>query len=74
VTPEGDPYVVLASPAGEILRETVPVDVKFDAKVEWVDDTHLQLATGGRTFRFVVDRMALREVPTSENSAGSPNN
>jgi hypothetical protein len=73
VTPEGDPYVVLASPTGAVLRDTVPVDVEFDAKVEWTDDTHLQLATGGRTFLFVVDRTELREITTSENSAGSPN-
>jgi hypothetical protein len=72
MTPTGDAYVVLASPKGVILRETVPVDVEFDAKVEWADDTHLQLATGGRIFKFVVDRMELRELTTSENFAGSP--
>lgn len=66
VTPEGDPYVVLASPTGVILRETVPVDVQFDAKVEWADDTHLQLFTGGRSFQFVVDSMELREITVPE--------
>lgn len=70
VTPEGDPYVVLASPTGVVLRETVPVDIEFDAKGEWADDTHLKLATGGRTFTFVVDHMELRETTTSETSAG----
>jgi hypothetical protein len=66
VTPEGDPYVVLASPAGVILRETVPVDVQFDAKVEWADDTHLHLLTSGRSFEFVVDGMELNEIKASE--------
>lgn len=74
VTPEGDPYVVLASPTGVVLRETVPVDVEFDAKVEWADDTHLKLTTGGRTFKFIVENMELREISTSESSSGSPNN
>jgi hypothetical protein len=68
VTPEGDPYVVLVGPTGVVLREAVPVDVEFDTKVEWADDTHLKLATRGRTFRFVVDHMALREITTPENS------
>ena len=65
-TPEGDPYVVLANPTGVILRETVPVDVQFDARVDWADDTHLQLVTGGRTFKFVVESAKLREITPSE--------
>ena len=73
VSPEGDPYVVLVSPTGAILRETVPVDVEWDAKIEWTDETHLQLINGGRTFRFAVDGPELREITTSEDSADSPN-
>ena len=73
VSPEGDVYVVLASPTGAILRETVPVDVEVGTEVEWADDTHLQLVKGDRTFKFVADRRELREITTSENSTVSPN-
>lgn len=62
VSPEGDAYVVLASSNGAILRETVPVDVQPDAKVEWDDDTHLRLITSGHSFSFVVRGTELQEV------------
>ncbi len=48
--PDGDCYVVLVSPKGEVLREVVPVDIASDATLSWQDDTHLQLNTGGKTF------------------------
>jgi hypothetical protein len=62
ISPDGDSYVVLVSPAGKILRETVSTNVRYDATVDWVDDMHLQLTTGGRTFSFVVDGGRLLEV------------
>jgi hypothetical protein len=55
VGPEDDSYVVLVSPSGEILRETVPVDIDFDATINWQDDTHLELHTGGKTFKFAIN-------------------
>lgn len=64
VSPEGDPYVVLVSPTGKILREIVSTDVRYDAKVDWIDDDHLQLSTGEHTFKFVVDGNRLLEVTT----------
>lgn len=63
VGPEDDSYVVLVSPSGEIpLRETVPVDIDFDATINWQDDTHLELHTGGKTFKFAINGKQLSEV------------
>ncbi len=53
--PSGDGYVVLVSPQGEVLRESLPVDVEYNAKIEWTDDNHFQITTSKRTFKFVVD-------------------
>jgi hypothetical protein len=61
VGPEDDSYVVLVSPSGEILRETVPVDIDFDATINWQDDTHLELHTGGKTFKFAINGKQLSE-------------
>ena len=61
VGPEDDSYVVLVSPRGEILRETVPVDIDFDATINWQDDTHLELHTGGKTFKFAINGKQLSE-------------
>lgn len=62
VGPEDDSYVVLVSPSREILRETVPVDIDFDATINWQDDTHLELHTGGKTFKFAINGKQLSEV------------
>lgn len=60
--PEGDVYVVAASPSGLSVRDTIPIDADPNAKIDWTDDTHLQLRTRGRTFMFVIDGNQLREV------------
>jgi len=65
IGPEDDSYVVLVSPKGEVLRETVPIDIGFDATLDWQDDAHLQLHMGGRTFKFVINGKQLTEVRTS---------
>ena len=62
IGPEDDSYIVLVSPSGEILRETVPVDIGFDATISWRDDTHLELHTGGRIFKFAINGKQLYEV------------
>jgi hypothetical protein len=62
VTPEGDPYVVLVSPTGAVLRDTLPVDVQFDTRVMWTDDQHLKVSTSDRTFSFVVEGTELHEL------------
>jgi hypothetical protein len=65
-SPEGDVYVVAASPLGISVRDTIPVDVEMGTKVKWAYDTHLQLVAGGRTFKFVVDGNNLREVTATQ--------
>jgi hypothetical protein len=62
IGPEDDSYVVLLSPSGEVLRETVPVDIGFNATISWQDDTHLELHTGGKTFKFAINGKQLNEV------------
>ena len=63
-SPEGDVYVVVASPLGISARHKIPTDVEISTgtKTDWTDDANLQLVAGGRTFRFVVDGNNLREV------------
>jgi len=61
-SPDGDVYVVLASPTGAIVLSTILADVDSGAKLDWTDDTHLQAAAGGRTVRFVVDGNQLRKI------------
>jgi hypothetical protein len=48
------------------VRDTIPADVEMGTKVEWADDTHLQLVARGRTFKFVVDGNNLREVTATQ--------
>ncbi len=60
--PSYDSYVVLVSPTGRLLRESVPVDVDPGAKVQWTDNSHLQIAASGRVFKFVVGSAALTEI------------
>jgi hypothetical protein len=58
----GDTDVVLVSPQGEVLRESLPVDVEYNAKIVWTDDSHFQISLAKRTFKFVVEGGKLREV------------
>jgi len=61
-SPEGDVYVVAANPFGISVRAKIPADVEKGTKVDWTDDTHLQLVAGTRILRFVIDGKDLREV------------
>jgi hypothetical protein len=54
IGPEDDWYVVLVSPSGQMLRDTVPIDLDYDAKLEWLNSTHLDLRAGKRVFHFAV--------------------
>ncbi len=58
----GDSTIVLVSPTGKVLHDTVAANVRYDAGVDWIDDTHLQITTDGRTFSFVVDGDRLLDV------------
>jgi len=60
--PSGDSYVVLVSPQGEVLRESLPVDTEYNAKIVWTDDTHFKISASKRTFYFVVENGKLREI------------
>lgn len=60
--PSGDTYVVLVSPTGDVLRESLPVDVEYDSKIAWTDNSHFQITASKRTFYFVVEGGKLREV------------
>ena len=65
-TPEGDNYVVLASPSGVITRDTIAGDVSFNAQIKWTDDTHLDVMAGGQTFNLIVFGNELRDVTRSQ--------
>ena len=60
-SPEGSRQLVLVSPSGTILREVLPVVVQWDAKIVWIDDKHLELDDGDRTFQFIVNGSKLQE-------------
>lgn len=63
--PSYDSYVVLVSPQGEVVREDLPVDVEYNSRVNWSDDSHLEITTSRQTFRFEVRSNTLREISTS---------
>lgn len=60
--PSGDSYVVLVTPKGAVLRESLPVDVEYNAKIVWTDDNHFQITASKQTFYFVVEGGKLRQV------------
>ena len=60
--PSYDSYVVLVSPSGGVLRESLPVDVDPDARVQWTDNSHLQITASGRLFKFVMGNAVLTEI------------
>jgi WD40-like Beta Propeller Repeat len=64
--PEGDNYVVLASPRGLIMRDTIAGDVSFNAQIKWTDDAHLEVIAGGRTFSLIVIGNELRDVTRTQ--------
>ena len=64
--PEGDNYVVLASPSGVITRDTIAGNVSFNARIKWTDDTHLDVNAGGRTFSLIVVGNELRDLTPTQ--------
>ena len=60
--PSGDSYVVLVSPPGDALREILPVDVEYNSKIEWTDNSHFQVPAAKHMFKFVVDKGGLHEI------------
>jgi hypothetical protein len=70
IGPEGDWYVVILSPDGKMLRDTVPIDPDYKATLEWLDDTHLDLRTGKGVFHFAVQGNQFDEIRETVNRAG----
>lgn len=62
IGPEDDWYVVILSPDGKMLRDTVPIDPDFHSRLEWLDNTHLDLRAGNRVFHFAIDKGAFSEM------------
>jgi hypothetical protein len=60
--PSYDRYVVLVSTHGDVLRESLPVDVEYNTRTEWTDDRHFQITISKRSFKFVVDCDKLHEI------------
>jgi hypothetical protein len=54
IGPEDDWYVVILSPGGNMLRDTLPIDPDYKATLEWLDDTHLDVRTSTQVFHFAV--------------------
>jgi len=67
IGPEGDWYVVILSPDGEMQRDTVPIDPDYHATLEWLDNTHLDLHASGRVFHFAIDKGAFSEVRAAKH-------
>jgi hypothetical protein len=61
--PSGDSNVVLVSPQGDFLRESLPVDVDYNAKVVWTHNNKSQITASKPTFKFVLEGGKLRELP-----------
>ncbi len=54
IGPVDDWYVVILSPSGKMLRDTLPIDPDHDATLEWRDETHLNVRTSKRVFHFAL--------------------
>lgn len=65
--PSGDGYVVLVSPQGGVMRESLPVDVEYNSKISWTDQNHFQVTASKQTFKFAVDGNTLREITPKAN-------
>jgi hypothetical protein len=63
--PSYDSFVVLVSPDGKVLRDSLPVDAN-DAVIKWTDNRRFQINASGRTFKYVVDGNTLREITSKE--------
>ena len=64
--PEGDNYVVLASPSGVIARDTIAGNVSSNAEIKWIDETHLDVMASRRIFNLIVVGNELRDVTPSQ--------
>jgi hypothetical protein len=66
--PSYNSFVVLVSPEGKVLRDSLPVDVN-DAVIQWTNSTHFQITASGRTFSYRVEGGKLQEIVHREPPA-----
>jgi hypothetical protein len=62
IGPEDDWYVVILSPDGKMLRDTVPIDPDYKATLGWLSDRHLDLRTSKRVFHFAIQGEQFGEI------------
>lgn len=62
IGPEDDWYVVILSPSGKMLRDTLPIDPDYKATLEWLDDSHLDVHASKRTFHFALKGEQFSEI------------
>jgi hypothetical protein len=72
IGPEDDWYVVILSPSGKMLRDSLPIDPDHDATLEWRDDTHLDVRTSKQLFHFAVEAERFSEVCDTSNERKRP--
>jgi len=72
IGPEDDWYVVILSPDGKMLRDTLAIDPDYKATLEWLDDSHLDVHASKRVFHFVVNGKQFSEIRGISNQSGGP--
>jgi hypothetical protein len=72
IGPEDDWYVVILSPDGKMLRDTVPIDPDYHSTLEWLNNTQLDLHAGKRVFHFAIDAGQFSEVHEGSDVSKRP--
>ncbi|MFZ0794374.1 MAG: hypothetical protein WAM65_11415, partial [Candidatus Korobacteraceae bacterium] len=65
IGPEDDWYVVVLSPSGKMLRDTLPVGPDYKATLEtleWRDDSHLDVHASKQVFHFALEGEKFSEI------------
>ena len=60
--PSYDSYLVLVSPQGKVVREGLPADVEYNARVTWTDNSHVKITTSRGTLKFELRSNTLHEI------------
>jgi hypothetical protein len=70
IGPEDDWYVVILSPDGKMLRDTLPIDPDYTATLEWLDDSHLDVHASKRAFHFALNGQRFSEIRGASSASG----
>jgi hypothetical protein len=70
IGPEDDWYVVILSPDGKMLRDTLPIDPDYTATLEWLDDSHLDVHASKRAFHFALNGQRFSEIRWASSASG----